>query len=56
MQHQKFGMMVETFEAVRLSLTRLSDYQNVVPIELPFRVSLNNYVNNILLLNVHNES
>jgi|LauGreDrversion4_2_1035121.scaffolds.fasta_scaffold23807_6 hypothetical protein len=56
MQHQKFGMEVEEFETIRLQLTRLSDYQNVVPIELPFRVSFNNYINNILLLNVHNES
>ena len=56
MHHQKFGMEVEEFETIRLELIRLTDYQNVVTVELPFRVSLNNYINNILQLNVNRES
>ncbi len=49
-------MEVENFEAVKLKLKRLTDYQSVATIELPFRVSFNNYINNILQLNVHRES
>lgn len=49
-------MEVESFESVKLNLKRLTEYQNVVPVELQFRVSFNNYINNILQLNVHQES
>ena len=49
-------MEVEEFETIRIKLFRLTDYQNVVPAELPFRVSFNNYINNILQLNVNRES